>query len=53
MKIQASLGHPVGNVNPFSGSVSLPPLSADACGVVWGEPESGTAKNISRQLSPC
>lgn len=52
MKIQASPGHPVNTADASSGSVSLPPSSADASGVVLGEPESDTAKNIARQLSP-
>lgn len=46
----AFLGHHVGDVDAFSGYTRL--LPADSCGVFLGKPESDTAKNISRQLSP-
>lgn len=52
MKIQAFLEHHVGDADVFSGYTRLLPLSDDGCGVFLGKPESDTAKNISRQLSP-
>lgn len=48
----AFLGHHVGDVDAFSGYTRLLPLPADSCGVSLGKPESDTAKNTSRQLSP-
>lgn len=52
MKIQAFLGHYVGDADTFSGYTELLILPANGCGVFLGKPESDTAKNISRQLSP-
>lgn len=52
MKIQAFLGHHVGDADAFSGYTRLIPHPADGCGVFLGKPGSDTAKNISRQLSP-
>lgn len=48
----AFLGHHVGDANAFSDHTKLLPLPAHGCGVFLGEPESDTAKKISRQLSP-
>lgn len=50
VKIQTSLEHHVKNADASRCKASL--LSADTCGMVWGESESNTAKNIARQLLP-
>lgn len=50
VKIQTSLEHYVKNADAYRCKASL--LSADACGMVWGEPESNIAENIARQLFP-